>query len=135
MIYDKNVLNPIAIDGWTFPANFASYKVENTREDSAEVEKMSNGEYDVDNVDMCYRPKVELTFGVVDIEDYRAFIRKINQRKFNLTYYDYELKKPVTRVMRMSSREINRLFAQLSNVFGVFDLSVSCFCVYGYASY
>lgn len=132
---ERNVLNEIEVEGYKFPSGFAKYVSKNTFEPQAEIEKMCNGEYDVKGVDVIYRPTLDITFSNADIENFRIFIKKVNQRSFDCKYYDYELNKTVTRKMRMKTFDVNKLYAQMNNLMGMSGITVSFECIYGYLNY
>ena len=132
---DIDVIRDVKFGNFTLLGGFASYVTKNPTEPQAEIERMSNGEYDVHCIDMIKRPTLTLTFRYVDIEDYRKMVRQVNEPSVIVNYYDYELGMRVTRTMMLETYDIERLQGQFTDIFSVEGLTVTFKSVYGYLTY
>ena len=132
---DIDVLKNIIVGDFTLLGGFVSYKSMNVLEPQGDIQKLGNGEYNVAVLDTLLRPKLDVTFRYVDIEDYRKFVRQVNRPFFEAEYYDFELGKRVIRTMRMSVFDLERLVGQFTDIFSVEGMSVSFESIYGYLNY
>ena len=132
---DLGVMKNVIFGDFTLEGGFASYVTKNVQETQEEVEILCNGEYDVEFIDMVKRPTLTMTFRYVDIDDYRKFVRQVNQRSVIVNYYDYELGQRVTRTMMLETYDIERLMGQFTDIFSVEGLTVTFKSVYGYLTY
>lgn len=91
-----------------------------------------------------YVPTVKFILNYINIEVYSRLIKTINTPSFEVTYYDYELLKTVTRTMYTSEKSMNALHMigkklasgdYIGDIKGVQGVELTFVSRYGYNTY
>ena len=125
----------IKINGKNMESACRDYRCRNTLKYAEEPELLNNFTVDNDMIDRAYVPELDYQFGKMTIEEYRFFIKQVNDVQFEVEYYDYTLGKTVQRNMLMEENDIEQIYIVGGDIDSIIGLTVTFKSRRGYYTY